>query len=218
MAGTNFAEFNPSAANQETDSAYASDSLRSGGAAVDGVCPSTLFNKLNYQQSTMIAALALALVNKGFSPVDGSPSSTNGLVTPSTAVSNLAAVLANILTTADYASIISNVFAGASYLDSANGYLKLPAALGGIVVQWGTTASFGTGSATATLSGTFPLAFPNACFAMVANSDGLISSGLVYAFITITAKSASGYTAVLSTGGSQIIINAVQAYWIAVGY
>src|SRR5208282_5385292 len=111
---TNFVQFNPTAANQETDANYATDTQRSGGVALDAIIPSATLNKEQYQSSTMVAALALSLVNKAFSPVDGSPSSATGLVTPSAAVTALAAVLSNILTTADYAAIASALGAGFS--------------------------------------------------------------------------------------------------------
>jgi len=98
---TNFLVFNPNYANAESDSAYNSDSQRSGGAASGAVFASLLANKAFYQWSMMVAALATALVNKGYSPNDGNAS-------PSTALTNLATVLANILTNADLATIFTS--------------------------------------------------------------------------------------------------------------
>lgn len=89
MAGsTNFQQFNPTQSNQETDSAYTSDALRSGGVQLNNTLPSTLLNKLWYQMSTFVTAFANMLVAKGYSPMDTSESA-------------LAAVLANVLTNAD---------------------------------------------------------------------------------------------------------------------
>jgi hypothetical protein len=164
MSGqTNFIQVNETAANQYTDSTYDTYPLITGGITVNATLPSPYLNKKDYQFSTMIAALAAMLANKGFTTSDGSPSANPVTPSPSTAVSALASVLANILTTADYASIISNVFAGAAYSETANGYLKLPAVLGGLVIQW----AKGTGvvpyprPSGQTLS--WPISFPTAC-------------------------------------------------------
>jgi len=160
---TNIIQINPSCTNAKTDATYPSDSIVTGGATTDGVYPSLTFNRVEYQSSTVLAALAVMLANKGFTTSDGSPSANPVTPSPSTAVSALASVLANILTTADYASIISNVFAGAAYSETANGYLKLPAVLGGLVIQW----AKGTGvvpyprPSGQTLS--WPISFPTAC-------------------------------------------------------
>lgn len=89
MPGTsNFLQWNPTQANQEADSAYAADAVRSGGAAIDGIFPSATANKLFYQLSTMVAALGQMLANKGYAVSDGN-------------FNDLVAILANILTNAD---------------------------------------------------------------------------------------------------------------------
>lgn len=89
MAGsTNFQQFNPTQSNQETDSAYTSDALRTGGVQLNNTLPSVLLNKLWYQVSTFVYAFAEMLVAKGYSPMD-------------TSASALATVLANVLTNAD---------------------------------------------------------------------------------------------------------------------
>jgi hypothetical protein len=100
MADTDFSQFNPPATNIETDATFQSDSTRTGGITFDQIMSSVLANKILYQASTMNRSLALMLVNKGYSPKDGtSPyqadSSSNAAVTA------LSAVLANILTKAD---------------------------------------------------------------------------------------------------------------------
>lgn len=85
---TNFLQFNPTQANQETDAEYSLDSTRVGGAGVDAIWPSASANKTLYQATTMTAALGQMLANKGFSVSDASYAA-------------LVAQLANILTTAD---------------------------------------------------------------------------------------------------------------------
>jgi hypothetical protein len=89
MAGTtNFVQHNPSAANQEPDSTFDSDSLTTGGIGEDAIMPSAWMNKRWYQDSTFIFAFATMLAAKGYSTSDANPST-------------LAAVLANVLTNAD---------------------------------------------------------------------------------------------------------------------
>lgn len=89
MAGTtNFQQFNPGAANQETDAQYTADSQRSGGTINGQIFNDKLANKLFYQLSTWITAQANSMANKGYSPMD-------------TDVNTLEGVLANIVTFAD---------------------------------------------------------------------------------------------------------------------
>ena len=88
MATTNFVQFNPGAANQETDAQYLADAQRLAGYGTDQIVPSPLLNKATYQPTTFCAAFGQMLAAKGFTNSDAS-------------VSALAAVLANILTTAD---------------------------------------------------------------------------------------------------------------------
>jgi hypothetical protein len=103
MSGTsNFQQWNPNATNQETDSQYTSDAMRTGGAADPSIFPSATANKLFYQVSTFAAAFAQALANKGYSLSDAN-------------LSNLAAVLANVMTQADmtpYAPLAGPTFTG----------------------------------------------------------------------------------------------------------
>jgi|GEM_PF-4716454 len=97
MAGTtNFIQFNPTAANQETDSAYSGDSQRQNGAINGQLFNDILANKAFYQWSTFITALANALVNKNYSPND-------------TDINTLESVLANIVTFNDLKSNLSLV-------------------------------------------------------------------------------------------------------------
>lgn len=89
MAGsTNFLQFNPTQANQETDAEYAVDTTRTGGAGVGAEWPSNSANKTLYQGSTFYAAFAQMMANKNFVMSDAN-------------LGTLTAVLANVLTTAD---------------------------------------------------------------------------------------------------------------------
>lgn len=85
---TNFLQWNPGAANQENDAVYAADGQRTGGATLNAPFPSALANKLFYQVTTMVAALANALVVKGYSPQDAN-------------LTALQTVLGNLITTQD---------------------------------------------------------------------------------------------------------------------
>lgn len=88
MATTNLKQWNPTAANQETDAEYAADSQRSGGAVNPSLFQAELANKLFYQMSTYLTALFTAFANKGFSTSDSS-------------LSTLTAQCANFITSSD---------------------------------------------------------------------------------------------------------------------
>jgi hypothetical protein len=89
MAGsTNILQWNPGAANQETDAVYAADSTRTGGAPNGVIFASALANKLFYQVTTFVAALAQSMANKGYVISDAS-------------LSALVGVMANVVTFAD---------------------------------------------------------------------------------------------------------------------
>lgn len=74
-ASTNFKQFNPSAANCLSDANYTANTARQDGVS-SGVFPSNLANKLYYQASTMAAALAQMMVDKGLTVEDGSAGTT----------------------------------------------------------------------------------------------------------------------------------------------
>jgi len=106
---TNFLVFNPSQANQETDAQYAADATRAGGAAVNQEFPSPTANKLFYQLSIMIAALAQFIVAQGYSAED------SNLSTLTTNLTNaiLAATVAAGVTWKNIAYAATMAFAGA---------------------------------------------------------------------------------------------------------
>jgi hypothetical protein len=88
MATTNFLQWNPGQANQESDSDYNADSQRSGGAVDNTPLPAPLGNKAFYQWSTFVAAFCQMMAAKGYSTSDAD-------------ITTLQAVLANIVTEAD---------------------------------------------------------------------------------------------------------------------
>lgn len=89
MAGTtNAQQWNPTAANQETDAQYTADSQRAAGAANTSIFMSPTANKLFYQTTTYIAALFQAFANKGYTTSDSN-------------LNTLTAQCANFLTSAD---------------------------------------------------------------------------------------------------------------------
>jgi hypothetical protein len=66
---TNFLVWNPSQNNQQTDGTYLLETERTGGATT-GIFPANVANKLFYQCTTMVTALAQTMVNKGFEMQD----------------------------------------------------------------------------------------------------------------------------------------------------
>lgn len=82
-----------------------------------------------------------------------------------------------------------------------NGYQKLPS---GLIIQWGGTGVIpGPGG----LNITFPVAFPNVCFAVFATAAGLPSSPLGVYGITKTSFGIDFYS------GS----DSANAFWFAIG-
>jgi hypothetical protein len=130
MAGSsNFLQWNPSQTNQETDSEYSADTLRSSGA-IGGVFPATTGNKVFYQTSIMTAALAGALALKGYTVSDNN-------------FSTLEAVLGNIITNADQKTLLTSATYSATPtfdLSTSNGYAMT---LGGSITPTITGASAG---------------------------------------------------------------------------
>jgi len=80
-----FLQWNPSEANQDPDAVYQTDPLRVNGIATNATFPSPTANKLFYQLSTFVTALAQVMVAKGYTIDDASLSAleTNlaGIVT-----------------------------------------------------------------------------------------------------------------------------------------
>lgn len=222
MGSTNILIWNPSNSNQEADAAYTADGQRIGGATSPSEFLSALANKLFNQVSLVPAALGQSLAGKGFVVSDGTtPYVAAPTPTPGTPEAVLTAVLNNLLTTADYATIITNVFAGAAHGSNANGYyLKLPPSLGSYVIQFGKTANFPSTSYYGSVSGSFPIAFPTACVAMIPNPNNFAQGNVSFPMtVVVNALSASGYTVTANSTNSGLgIASGTSAYWIAIGY
>jgi hypothetical protein len=77
---SNFLIWNPSGSNQETDTEYSGDAQRTGGFQTNQLVPSPLLNKVLFQASTMVTALADALVVAGYSPQDSSLSALTAMI------------------------------------------------------------------------------------------------------------------------------------------
>ena len=89
MAGSsNFLQWNNGKVNQESDATYLADAQRTGGAPTNSTFASPLGNKLFYQLSTWVTAMAAMLAAKGYAVSDAS-------------LSTLSATLAAIITSAD---------------------------------------------------------------------------------------------------------------------
>ena len=98
---------------------------------------------------------------------------------------------------------------------SANGYQILP---GGLILQWGITSAFPTGASTSSVTGTFPVNFPNNAFVIVGTPDNLAASTWDELAVMNTSLTTSGYTFYIGTANSSRSIgNTVHVRWFAIG-
>jgi hypothetical protein len=112
MATTNLLQWNPTAANQETDAQYLADSQRLAGAVNPELFNDVLANKLFFQLTTYLAAQYTAFASKGFNTSDAS-------------FATLTAQCANWLTTADVKPALMQVSFASSLVFNcalANGF------------------------------------------------------------------------------------------------
>lgn len=63
---------------------------------------------------------------------------------------------------------------------AADGYIKFPTWLGGLIIQWGSVASASGAGPNVNTNFTFPIAFPNACFVLNALADLSTNDRLAY--------------------------------------
>jgi len=86
----------------------------------------------------------------------------------------------------------------------ANGYIKLPAWLGGLIVQWGTSAAATSGTIV-----TFPIMFPNECLSVHSSPTNSPTTPSVFC------SSSQVSTSQMKVWGSGA---SVTASWVAIGY
>ena len=187
-------QWNPTGGNQESDAAYAADTQRSGGALAGQDLFYNTANKLWYQTSSMVAALAQALANKGIA--------TDGSNFDDASFANLVTALSNLLTPVDF------VAAGVG----SYGYLKIPIAniYPAIIIQWGLISERGQ-STSAALDFSTPFAYQ--CYAFVCSLGyNLVLTG--DASVGGQAISLSQYKVTISGGNPA---DTYGGFWIAIG-
>lgn len=192
----NFLQWNPTAANQEADAAYAADSQRSGGATTDAIFASNLGNKLFYQLSTFVAAMAAALTAKGYVTNDGSAS-------PSTALANLQAVLSSIMTATDVVYIVDS--------STQSGCIQFGPVLGNLQITWGKTGAISPTAGTVISMPVINSYGPNP---VVLVTPASYTSGWVLSIAAVTATARGNFT--LAVQGSGISF-APEFFYIAIG-
>ncbi len=103
---------------------------------------------------------------------------------------------------------------------NSNGYQKLP---GGLIIQWGAVSGYNTGAvgAITTWSGSFPMAFPNACLSVTLNAGEVAGT---YETLEHTYSAFGWNTTTLSVGverqqgGSSGTSDIFNVRYIAIGY
>lgn len=93
---------------------------------------------------------------------------------------------------------------------AANGYIKFPSWLGGLVIQWGSQA-FSAGSGGAGITVTFPAAFPTACYVFVGNST---ANSAVIVEPTVLSTTGASVSVFQRDNGAY---GAGNVLWIAIG-
>lgn len=185
MSGANnFLRWNSGGNNQENDAAYAADAQRINGATTPSLFPAQTGNKLFFQQSIMVFALAQMMANKNYNMSDADETNLIGALTNILTFFDLPAVFTSPAFTGNPTcptpavgdndtSVVNSAFVkavlGASggfvFSQALPGYIKFPTALGGFILQWalGDTG----GSPVVNQATAFPLAFPTGCLAVL---------------------------------------------------
>lgn len=115
MAGSNnLLQWNPTKANQENDAAYLTDAQRSGGAPNGQIFASLTANKLFYQLTTFVSAMAQMLAAKGYAISDAD-------------ISALIVVLSDIVTKPELPLVQTNEFSGLVIKVTSNTQLTIVA-------------------------------------------------------------------------------------------
>ncbi|WP_322009219.1 gp53-like domain-containing protein [Paraburkholderia sp. J12] len=90
------------------------------------------------------------------------------------------------------------------------GYIAFPTWMGGLIIQWGVSPA---SSATATVVATYPVAFPNGCFAMVMSDSGV--AGYSYG-PTAWVGAKTAFQVVVKQGATQV--GSGTGIFVAFGY
>lgn len=96
---------------------------------------------------------------------------------------------------------------------ATNGYIKFPSWLGGLIIQWGTSANV---AADTNITVSFPLAFPQSCYIVILTDyANLASKSVCWA---IDAQTLSGSTLHWSPGASGVGVSTTRpCYYITIG-
>lgn len=119
------------------------------------------------------------------------------------------ATQAEVNTGTDDARIVTalKLLGSGAYLNSANGYIKLPSWLGGFIIQWGSQSIAGSPT---TASITFPTPFSSAVYTLVTTPNGT-TGGAGEANICTSSVTLSSFSIQNSNANSAVF------YWIAIG-
>jgi hypothetical protein len=170
MPTNKFIQWNPTKANQESDTAYAADSQRSGGAANPSIWDSVLANKVLYQLSTMVAAIGQAITDGGH---DANDAVLNDLVTALEVTwAKLNGSTAQAFSAADGSSgkQVVNISQFSNYL-ALPGYQALS---GGLILTFQTVDQAGRSTNTYSL----PVVFPHAGLAVFVSLGSSLGAGV----------------------------------------
>jgi hypothetical protein len=202
MAQNNFQIWDQPKTNIQSDSTYASDPQRSNGAAVSGLFGSPLANKLFYQLSVMVNALATIMQNKTYDMLDTNPA-------------NLQTALSNLLTNHDvpgylvqWSEVASKIvqFSNYSSGSSPTGFWQKDPT--GLIRQWG---QINTDINNGQLTVIFPTAFTNASsISVVCTTRGAQNFDRII-YIISGSVSLTGFTVANNGSGG-------FAYWQSMGY
>jgi hypothetical protein len=102
---------------------------------------------------------------------------------------------------------------------TTNGYTTLA---DGTILQWGLSAALSTGSSTAFVTVTFPIAFPTACTAAVGNPDNVPITGSWSPMTCVSQSTGTPKSTVTficdSANSAEHISETTHVKWYAIGY
>lgn len=148
--------------------------------------------KVNLGQIAAASSLAdtdLTLVRQGAADKSSSLTVFKSWITSS---------MASIATASGFAALLA-----------ANGYVKFPSWLGGLIVQWGATGLISSGS---NLSVTYPISFPTQQFRTFATFQQSVNSTTPIGVGVSTSPTSSGTTIYNLSASSPVVVN-----YIAIG-